>query len=206
MSGSDTREKLREAFYRKGIEKSKKSTQERLNDVFSILGSTSTKSRLYCLGYEFETLDKIRNRVESGDRKAMLVLLAIVADALHAYEVLPEDVRNALADSLQEMLVNLHQAHNFVPVKRGESSDIKKQEQSNKAYWTALAVESYRFYEKINLEDAIAKVSEEKELTESLVQKRWKNKHKDAKKTLEMISSISKLPKKAVSKNKKNKL
>ncbi|WP_348225596.1 hypothetical protein [Nitrosomonas sp. Is79A3] len=42
------------------------------------------------------------------------------------------------------------------------------------------------------MEEAIEKVAEEKGLTESLVRKRWKKKHKDTGKTLEMMSSISK--------------
>lgn len=199
MPNDDTREQLREEFYRKGKEKGIKSKQKRLNELFSILGDISEKnSSLYFFKYEFETLDQVRSGIELGDRNAMMTLLAITADALHAYEVLPSEIRKALAYGLEKMCASLHQARDFLPIKRGESSEIEKQRQSNREYWTALSVESHRFHDGISLEEAIEKVAEEKGLTESLVQKRWKKKHRDAKKTLEMVSSITKRPIKQV--------
>lgn len=128
----------------------------------------------------------------------MLALLVIMADALHAFEVLPKDVREALADGLEKMCSNLHEAQGFLPIKRGESSEIEKQIQSNKEFWTAMSVEHHRFYDGYKLDEAIEKVSEEKGLTESLVQKRWKKKHKDAKTTLKIMSSVLKQPRKEV--------
>lgn len=196
MQSDDAREQLREEFYRKGIE----SQQERLNAIFTNLGDISTEKNLVLnfIQYEFKTLDKVRNDVESGDRKAMLALLTITADALHAYEVLPSDVRKALAYGLEKMCSDLHQVRGFLPIKPGKSSEIEKRIQSNKEYWTASLVEYHRFHEGISLEEAIAKVAEEKGLTESLVHKRWKREHKNAKKTLEMVTSITKRSRKQV--------
>lgn len=195
MPDDDTREQLREKYYRRGIE----SQQERLNKIFAILGDINQENHvLNFIQHEFVTLDNVRSGVESGDRKAMLVLIVIVADALHAFEALPKDVREALADGLEKMCSNLYRARGFLPIKRGENSEFDMQIQSNKEYWTALSVERRRFYDGYKLDEAIEKISEEKGLTEPLVQKRWKNKHKVAKKTLEMMSSILKRPKKQV--------
>ncbi len=199
MPNDDIREQLREKYYREGKEKWIKSEQKRLNDIFAILGDVNKEnSSLNFFQNEFETLDKVRNSIESGDRKAMLALLVIMADALHAFEVLPKDVREALADGLEKMCSNLHQARGFLPIKCGESSEIEKQIQSNKEFWTALSVEHRRFYDGDKLDNAIEKVSEEKGLTESLVQKRWGKKHKVAKKTLEIMSGVLKQPRKEV--------
>ncbi len=195
MPNDDSREQLREKYYRRGIE----NEQERLNQIFSKLGDINQESQvLNFIQSEYETLDKVRNGVESGDRKAMLVLIVIVADALHAFETLPKDVRNALADGLEKMCSNLYRARGFLPIKRGESSECEMQIQSHKEHWTALSVESHRFYDGDKLDEAIEKVAEEKRLTESLVQKNWKKQHKAARKTLEMVSSITKRPKKQV--------
>lgn len=199
MPNDDTREQLREKYLRAGKEEGIKSAQKRLNDIFSILGDISDeRSYIYSYAYEFGTLDKVRSGIESGDRKAMLALLAITVDALHAYEVLPSDVRKALASGLETMCSNLSEARGFLPIKRGESSEKEKRIQSTKEYWTASSVEYLRFHEGISLEEAIAKVAEEKGLTESLVQKRWKREHKRAKKTWEMVTSITKRSRKQV--------
>lgn len=199
MPNDDIHEQLREKYYRKGEDEGIEREQKRLNNIFAILGDINKEnSSIIFLPYEFETLDKVRSSVESGDRKAMLALLVIMADALHAFEVLPKDVRESLADGLEKMLINLRESHDFLPIGRGKSSERKEGEQSSKAYWTALSVESHRFSDGCSLEDAIAKVSEEKDLTESLVQKRWKKKHKDAKTTLKIMSSVLKQPRKEV--------
>jgi len=199
MPNDDIHEQLREEFYRKGKEEWKKSVQKRLNDIFSIIGDTSDKnSSLYFSEYKFETLDKVRNGIELGDRKAMLALLAITADALHAFEVLPDEVRKAPVYGLEKIRINLHEAKGFLPIGSGKSSESAIRAQNNKEYWIALSVEHIRFYDGCKLDEAIEKVAQEKRLSESLVQKSWRNKHKVAKKTLEMISSISKRPRKKV--------
>lgn len=195
MPNDDSSEQLREKYYRRGIE----NEQERLNKIFSMLGDINQENHvLNFIQHEYETLAKVRNGVESGDRKAMLVLIVIVANALHAFEALPKDVRKALADGLGKMCSNLYRARGFLPVNPGQSSEFEAQIQSNKEYWTALSIEHHRFYDGYKLDEAIEKVAEDKRLTESLVQKSWKNKHKVAKKTLEIMSSISKRPKKQV--------
>lgn len=199
MSNDDIREQLREKYYRRGIEEWIKSEQKRLNDIFSILGDTSDKnSSLYFFDYEFETLDQVRSSIELGDRKAMLALLDITADALHAYEVLPNDVRKALAYGLEKMCSDLHQARGFLPIKRGKSSEIEQRIQSNIEFITASSVEFHCYNDGCTLEEAIARVAEEKGLTESLVHKRWKKKHKEVKNSQRIVNSVLKRPRKQV--------
>ncbi|PTQ74694.1 hypothetical protein C8R26_12627 [Nitrosomonas oligotropha] len=199
MSNDDIREQLREKYYRRGIEEGIKSEQKRLNEIFSLLGDTSDKnSSIYFFDYEFETIDQVRSGIELGDRKAMLALLDITARALHAYEVLPKDVRKALAYGLEKMCANLHQQRDFLQIKRGKSTEIEKRIQSNKEFITASSVEFHRYNDGCTLEEARARVAEEKGLTESLVHKRWKREHKNAKKNLEMVTSITKRPRKQV--------
>jgi len=187
MSNDDIREQLREKYYRRGIEEWIKSEQKRLNDIFSILGDTSDKnSSLYFFDYEFETLDQVRSSIELGDRKAMLALLDITADALHAYEV------------LEKMCSDLHQARGFLPIKRGKSSEIEQRIQSNIEFITASSVEFHCYNDGCTLEEAIARVAEEKGLTESLVHKRWKKKHKEVKNSQRIVNSVLKRPRKQV--------
>ena len=189
MSDSDIREQLREKYYQEGKERALKHKQDRLNKIFSDLGDNNDLY-LYFHDYKLETLDKIRSSVESGDKKAMLALLVITADALDAFEVLPEDVRKALAESLQKMRINLEESRGFLPRGRGKRSKREKREQSNKEFWTAYAVECYRIYDGYSLEDARALVSEKKGLTESSVHKAWKREHKKKKKTLSIKNII----------------
>lgn len=199
MSTENEREKLREKYCREAKERWIESEQKRLNQMFLALGSTDINDCVWNFSqYEFETLDKVRNSIESGDRKAMLALLAITADSLQAFDVLPKDVRVALAYGLQKMNIKLKESPGFLPRGRGESSESGILKKYNKEYWTALSVEHYRYLKGCSLEDAIAKVSEEKGLTDSLVQKRWSKCHKDAKKTLEIVYSVSKRSKKKV--------
>lgn len=199
MSDDDIREQLREKFLREGEEEWIKSEQKRLNNIFSMLGDTSDKnSSLYFFDYEFETLDQVRSEIELGDRKAMLALLDITADAFHAYEVLPNDVRKALAYGLEKMCSDLHQQRDFLQIKRGKRTEIEKRIQSNKEFITASSVEFHRYNDGCTLEEAIARVAEEKGLTESLVHKRWKKKHKEAKNSQRIVNSVLKRPRKQV--------
>lgn len=189
MSKDKFREELREKYHREGSERYIKSEQARLNKIFSKVGDISDLY-LYSDDYEFKSLSKIRDGIESGDRKAMLALLATTADALDAFEVLPEDVRKAFAESLHKMRVNLEDASGFLPRGRGERSESKKRKQSNKEFWIAYTVECYRIYDGCSLEEARALVSEKKGLTESSVHKAWKREHKSAKKTLSIINNL----------------
>lgn len=199
MPKDDSREQLRKKYYDEAVKKHKESEQKRLNDIFSILGDVDTEdSPLNFLKYEFTTLEAVRSSAESGDRKAMLAFLDITARTLRAFETQPQKVRLALADGLEKMRINLQEAPSFLPIGKGKSSENKIRAQSNKAYWTALSVEGLRFSDGCSLEEARARVSEEKRLTESLVEKRWKLQHKAAKKTLEILNSVLKQPRKKV--------
>lgn len=204
MPKNDIREQLREKYYREGLARSTKRKQDRLNQIFSDLGDINDLY-LYFDDYKFKTLKKVRDGIESGDRKAMLALLVITADTLDAFEVLPEEVKKALADSLQKMRISLEDDTRFLPRGRGKKSKNENQKQSNKKYWTALKVEFLRAHKKISLEKAIAKVSEETGLTDSLVQKRWKQKHQDAKKTLCIFDFLKQPTQTTKSKPKKKK-
>ena len=199
MPDSDKREQLREKYYQRSIKQEK----DRLNKIFSNLGDINDLY-LYRDDYKLETLDKIRSGIESGDKNAMLALLVVTADALDAFEVLPEDVRKALADGLQRMRISLEDDSGFIPRGSGNKTKSEKQNQSNKKYWTALQVELLRAHKKISLEDAKAEVSEETGLTYSLVEKRWKVKHKDAKFTLNIHKSFKQPAQAAQSSPKKN--
>lgn len=189
MSENDIREQLREKYYREGNKRYAKYQQDRLNKIFSDPGEINDLY-LYFHDYKLETLKKIRNNIDSGDREAMLALLVITADALHASEVLPKDARKALAQSLQDMRIILEESSGFLKRGRGKRSKSAERKQSNKEYGTAYGVEYLRTHDDISLEEAIAKVSEEKGISEYLVQKRWKNKHKNAKRTLQMMNFL----------------
>lgn len=202
MPSNNEREKLREEYYREGLEKWIKSEQKRLNQIFADLGEIND-FHIYLDDYDSRTLSKLRDGVESGDKQAMMALLVVTADALDVFEVLPEDVRKALADSLQKMRISLEDDSKFFPRGSGNPSKNEKQKQSNKKYWTALKVEFLRAHKKISLEEAIAEVSEETGLTDSLVQKRWKHQHKNAKFTVLMMNSLKRNKQVAKSEKKK---
>lgn len=196
MPDSDIREKLREKYYQEGEERSAKHKQDRLNKIFSDLGDIND-FYLYSHDYKPETLAAIRKNIKSGDREAMLALLIVTANALEAFNVLSEDVRKALAQSLQEMRINLEESRGFLPRGRGKRSKKEKREQLNKEFWTALNVEHLRIRNGISLEEAIARISEEKGITEHLVQKRWKRRHKDAKATINNLNLFKLLKREA---------
>ncbi len=164
--------------------------QKRLNDIFATFGGVETHDSLSFTQDEFSTLDKVRSSVEAGDRKAMLALLAIMTDSLRAFEVLPQKVREALADGLEKMRGGLEESRGFLPRKRGKRPEKWVREHSKKEFFTAMAVEYRRVFDGYTLEDAIAKVSEEWGLKDSLIQKRWKRHHKDVRSSLDAIGTV----------------
>ena len=179
-------EQVRAKIYREASERWRELEQKRLNDIFATLGGIehTLPSLNFLQSDEFSTLDKVRSSVEAGNKKAMLALLAISTDALRAYEVLPQKVREALADSLEKMRKNLEESKGFLPRKRGQKSADRSEE-----FATAINVEFIRVFQGKNLINAIADVGEESGLSESLVHKRWKRHHKEASGALDAMSS-----------------
>jgi hypothetical protein len=179
-------EQLRAESYREASERWIELEQKRLNDIFAKLGGIehTLPSLNFPQSDDYSTLDKVRRSVESGNRNAMLALLAISTDALRAYEVLPQKVREALADGLEKMRKNLEDSKGFLPRKRGQKSADSREE-----FTTAIDVEIIRYFQGKDLINAIADVAEESGLTESLVHKRWKRHHEDASGALGAISS-----------------
>ncbi len=100
-------EQVRAEKCRDASEKMAELEQKRLNAIFSTLGDIDTQYSLRAfLDFsqdKFSTLSEIRNAVEAGDRKAMMILLDVVMDSLRNFEVLPQDVRDALANSIDKM-------------------------------------------------------------------------------------------------------
>lgn len=186
----DAVEKHRKAKYEEACEAWDKLEQERLNNIFSELGNVETK---ICPSLHFqqdETLEKVRNRLESGDREAMLMLLTISTDSLRALEILPQKVRLALADGLEKMRDNLQVTKGFLPRKRGERSNEEKRRREYSVFFTAMRVEHYRHDLDITLDEAEAKVADESNIKQDLVHKYWKKGHREGKRQIEMIDSI----------------
>lgn len=157
--------------YREATERLTELEQKTLNDIFP-------------------TLDTVASRVAAGDRSAMLELLAITAGSLRWFEALPLQTREALADGLEKMRNNLEEAKGFLPRGRGKRSEIDKRTLRKAEFFTAFAVESVRRDEGLSKDDAFANVAEELGMTYSLVEKRWKRHHKDAKKTLNVCAAL----------------
>ena len=172
-------EKIRAEKYREASEQMVELEQKRLNAIFSTLGDTDTQCSLRSfLNFsqdKFSTLNEIRNAVEAGDREAMMILLAVVMDSFRNFEVLPQDVREALADGVEKMRNNLEDSKKFLPRKRGQKAADRSEELA-----TALQVE--KIYSKGGkLLTAILDVVEQSGLKESLVRKRWGRHRKEAK-------------------------
>lgn len=188
------RERLREEMYRQACKDWDKLERERLNKIFAALGSVESRFSLERTSLEkkldfsktYLSLEEVRNGVESGDRKAMLELLAILTDSLRLFEILPQEVRLALADGLEKMQDNLKEANGFLPRTRGEVSKEEKLARDKKVIFTALEVESYRFDLKISLDEAEAKVADKLNMKQDLVHKYWKTAHREAKQKIEM--------------------
>lgn len=188
------RERIREEMCKKACEDWDELERERLNKIFTELGSVETYFSLkktsleekLDFGKTYLSLEKVRNGVESGDRRAMLEFLAILSDSLRLFEILPREVRLAIADGLEKMRDNLKEANGFLPRKRGEVSKEEKLAREKKVIFTALEVESYRFYLKISLDEAEAKVADKLNMKQDLVHKHWKKAHREAKQKIEM--------------------
>lgn len=131
------------------------------------------------------SLKKIRNGVESGDRRAMLELLAILTDSLRLFETLPQEVRLAIADGLEKMQDDLKEAKGFLPRKRGEKSKKIKLFREKSALIMALEVELYRVELGVNLDEAEAKVADKLDIKQDLVHKFWKKAHHEARRIIE---------------------
>lgn len=184
-------EKYRDSKYKEICEEGDKLEKERLNKIFAALGSVESHSPLTFR--QAETLEKVRNGVESGDRRAMLELLGILTDSLRVFETLSREVRLALADGLEKMQYNLKEAKGFLPRKRGERSKEEKCDRKWRAFFTTLRVEDYRINLDLSLDEAEAKVADESSVKQDLVHKYWKQEHIAAKQQVEMMSSLFKM-------------
>lgn len=187
-------EKLREAKYKEACERWDKHEKERLNNIFAELGSVeshcsfkkTTLHEMLDFGKPCFSLKEIRNGVESGDRRAMLELLAILTDSLRLFETLPQEVRLAIADGLEKMQGNLKKANGFLPRKRGEISKEVKHSREKIVLLTALEVESCRDEYEISLVEAEVMVADKLKIGQDLVHKNWKKAHHKARQIIEM--------------------
>lgn len=187
-------ERVREEMYQQACQRWDKLEKERLNKIFAELGSVeshcslkkTTLHEMLDFGKPFFPLKEIRNGVESGDRRAMLELLAILTDSLRLFETLPQEVRLAIADGLEKMQGNLKEAKGFLPRKRGEISKEVKHSREKIVLLTALEVESCRVEFEISLDEAEEKVADKLKMKQDLVHKHWKNAHHEARRIIEM--------------------
>jgi hypothetical protein len=184
-------EKYRESKYKEACEEGDKLEKERLNKIFAVLGGVESHSHLTFR--QAETLEKVRNGVESGDRRAMLELLGILTDSLRVFETLSREVRLALADGLEKMQYNLEEAKGFLPRKQGERSKEEKRDREFRAFLTTMRVEDYRVNLGLSLDKAEAKVADESSVKQDLVHKYWKQEHLEAKQQVKMMNSIFKM-------------
>lgn len=180
----ELRERIRRELYKEACEAWDNFEKERLNKVFAALGCVET---FYPTFHQAETLERVRNGVESGDRRAMLELLGILVDSLRAFEILPREVRLAIADGLEKMRDNLEKAKGFLPRKRGERSSEEKGAHACRVFFTALWVERYRHDLNISLDDAEAMVADESNMKQDLVHKYWKQAHREGKRQIAML-------------------
>lgn len=191
---AERQERVRKEFYKEACDDYDELERVRLNKVFAAPGSVESYfslertalDKILDFSKTYLPLEEVRNGVESGDRKAMLELLAILTDSLRLFEILPQEVRLALADGLEKMQDNLKDANGFLPRKRGEVSKEEKLAREKKVIFTALEVESYRFDLKISLDEAEAKVADKLNMKQDLVHKHWKKAHREAKQKIEM--------------------
>jgi hypothetical protein len=181
-------EKVRAEMHREASERWIELEQKRLNDIFATLGGIehSLPNLNFSQSDEFSTLAKVRSRVEAGDRKAM-ELLTILSSTFRVFESLPQDVREALADGVEKMGDNLKNSEEFLPRRPGPKNADREEE-----FATAFQVEKIRHQQGKNLSDAIADVVEKTGLSESLVHKRWKRQHKEAKGHFEGAAILAK--------------
>ncbi|MBI3903740.1 MAG: hypothetical protein HY306_12500 [Nitrosomonadales bacterium] len=161
--------------------------QARLNVIFSTLGNVEPYLPRVHSEDKSTRLADIRSGIEAGDRKAMLAHLDIMADALRAFDVLPKNTREALADGAVKMRKNLENSKGFLPLKRGQ-----KPADFDSGLNIALRIEYRRYLLGESLADAMANVvSVVKEfgVSDSVVHKRWKLHHKLAKSIINRMYS-----------------
>jgi hypothetical protein len=170
-------EQVRAEKYRDASEKMAALERKRLNAIFSTLGDTdaqySLRSFLNFSQGKFSTLSEIRNAVEAGDREAMMILLAVVMDSFRNFEVLPQDVREALADGVEKIRNNLEEAKKFLPRKCGQKAADRREELVTARQVGAIYLTGGK------LLIAILDVAEQSGLSESLVRKRWQRHRKE---------------------------
>lgn len=146
----------------------------------TIIGEQNRLKRTY------RKLNDVISNVGADDRNAMLEFLSITADSLRAFETLPQEVRESLADGLEKMRGRLVEAKGFLPRGRGQRSEKEVSSKHQAGFATALQIELMRRTEKITLETARAIFSEKYEMTDSVVHKYWKAHHKSAKEILDI--------------------
>ncbi len=133
--------------------------------------------------------DAVRD-VDADDREAMLKFLMITADSLRAFEALPKDVRESLADGLEKMRRRLEEAKGFLRRGSGVRSDKIQMASSNRSFWVAYEIEHRCRIEGISRETAKLDLEEKSGMTDSVIHKYWKAHHKAAKASLDMIQEI----------------
>lgn len=133
------------------------------------------------------SLGKLCAAVRAGDRESMLQLIEVTSETLHAFDLLPEELRGKLADGLNEIVRVLSQSPDF---ERGKLSTVKKRKEATTIWLTAWQVENLRYYQGLSLEEAEASVAETFQVKQDLVHKRWKRGHIEAKESFKMLDAI----------------
>ncbi|MCR4305133.1 MAG: hypothetical protein NUV63_13085 [Gallionella sp.] len=199
---AERQERVRKEFYKRACDEYDELERVRLNKIFAAPGSVESHFSLENTSIEkildfsktYLPLEEVRNGVESGDRRAMLELLAILTDSLRLFEILPREVRLAIADGLEKMQDNLKGTPGFLPRKRGEISNEVKLAREKRVLLMALEVELYRFDLSIGLDEAEAKVAEEHNMKQDVIHKYWQKSHHKARQQIEMgIGKLSKI-------------
>lgn len=139
------------------------------------------------LSNEFSQIDELSNQIKNGDRKAMLQAISYVADTLLAFESLPDEVRETLADDLREIVNSLEQSKDFIKRRRGEHTESEKCLQHENELRNALRVEFNVNMYGMTREDAKAKAAEDFDINEHTISEHWKNNHKEAKSILHWL-------------------
>lgn len=190
----DAMNEIRKELRQEARERWESAEKARLSKIFADLGyvdpyyslQKTTLREILDFSETSATLKNIRNDVESGNRRAMLDLLAISADSLSLFETLPQEVRLAIADGLKKIQNNLEEVKGFLPRKRGEKSHKVKLFRENTALITALEVELSRVKFGVNLDEAEARVADKLNMKQDLVHKFWKKAHLEARRIIDM--------------------
>lgn len=136
------------------------------------------------------SLDEMCAKAAAGDRKSMLQLIEVTSETLHAFDLLSEELRGKLADGLNEIVKVLSQSPDFI---KKNLSRMKRREAERNVWWTAWQVEHIRDALGLNLDEAMAHVADHFHMTQSLVHKRWKGGHKEAKEEIKNRNDLLKL-------------